>query len=218
MEDNTPHSGATDAPIDKVDNTFTEPPDMSELEALQKQLEEAKAKATEHWDTLLRTKADFENFKKRAGKERSESARYAALPVLHSMLTVLDNFEMALAATDQSGEESMQSLKTGINMIHQQFKAALVEHGLEEIDAQGQEFDPNIHDAVSQQTSSEHREGHVLQQLRKGYRLHDRLLRPASVIVAKAPSKDPVDKPVDESADESIDVPPPTPSNPAEPN
>ena len=104
---------------------------------------------------------------------------------------MLDNFEMALAATGNSQTASVQSLQTGVNMILQQFKGALKETGLEEINATGQKFDPNLHEALSQQESADVPEGQVVQQLRKGYKLRDRLLRPAGVIVSKAPEKTP---------------------------
>ena len=100
-------------------------------------------------------------------------------------MPVLDNFDMALSAA-QPG--SAPSLQTGIAMIYQQLKKALTDAGLEEVDATGQKFDPNWHEAVSQQETNEIPEGHVVQQLRKGYKLRDRLLRPASVVVAKKPA------------------------------
>jgi molecular chaperone GrpE len=156
------------------------------------------AKADENWDRLLRTTADFENFKKRAARERVESAQAASFSLLQKLLPVLDNFEMALAAAqsatsarpDSAATEGgkLASLQSGVRMIQQQLKSALVETGLEEIDATGKPFDPNVHEAVSQQESAETPEGHVLQQLRKGYKLKDRLLRPATVIVAKQPA------------------------------
>lgn len=145
------------------------------------------AKADENWDRLLRTTADFDNFKKRAARERQDAARYANESLIQRLLPVLDNFEMALAAA-QSQAGSPDSLTAGVVMIQQQLKAALVEFGLEEVDATGQTFDPNMHEAVSQQESTEVAEGQVLQQLRKGYRLRDRLLRPATVVVAKGPT------------------------------
>lgn len=155
------------------------------------------AKADENWDRLLRTTADFDNFKKRAAREKSESAQYAYFPLLQRLLPVLDNFEMALAAAQSatSGSASpateadrQASLRSGVLMIQQQLKSALADSGLEEIDASGKPFDPNVHEAISQQESSTIPEGHVLQQLRKGYRLKDRLLRPATVIVARKPA------------------------------
>ena len=101
---------------------------------------------------------------------------------------MIDNFDMALAASGNATDASAQSLRTGITMIHGLLKSALAEAGLEEIDAAGKQFDPNIHEAVSEQESAETPEGHVMQQMRKGYRLRERLIRPATVIVAKKPS------------------------------
>jgi molecular chaperone GrpE len=152
------------------------------------QIEELKAqaaKAAEHWDRLLRNTADFENFKKRAARERQEAIKYANEGLIQKLIPVLDNFEAALAAVQSSNSENAGSLLTGVNMIHQQLKSVLTEAGLEEIEAHGKPFDPNFHEAVSQAESAEHPEGHVMQQLRRGYRLRDRLLRPATVIVAK---------------------------------
>ena len=159
-------------------------PSPEELEALKQQA----AKADENWQRLLRATADFDNFKKRAAREKQESIRYANEALMTKMLPLLDNFEMALAATQNSSTDpAVQSLQAGVSMVFQQFKGALTESGLEEIEALGKPFDPNWHEAVSQQESSEVPEGQVLQQLRRGYRLKDRLLRAATVIVAKKP-------------------------------
>lgn len=146
------------------------------------------AKAAEHWDRLLRNTADFENYKKRAARERQDAVKFANEGLMQKLIPVLDNFESALAAVQAAGGESAESLITGVGMIQQQIKSVLVEAGLEEIEAQGRPFDPNIHEAVSQAESAEHPEGHVMQQLRKGYKLRERLLRPATVIVVKAPA------------------------------
>ncbi|MGD0744188.1 MAG: nucleotide exchange factor GrpE [Verrucomicrobiota bacterium] len=160
------------------------------------QLEELKARAAradEHWDRLLRTAADLENFKKRAARERIETAQAAAAALIQKILPVLDHFEMAQTAT-QSAEDpqgGLASLQAGVAMIQQQLKNTLAESGLEEIDASGKPFDPMWHEAVSQQETADVPEGHVVQQLRKGYKLRDRLLRPATVIVAKKPAADP---------------------------
>ena len=146
------------------------------------------AKAEENWNALLRTTADFENFKKRAARERQDALKYATEGLLEKLVPVLDNFEMALMAASQASNASSESLRTGVNMIHQQLRSVVMDAGLAEVDAQGQVFDPNLHEAVSQQESAEVPEGHVLQQLRKGYRLRERLLRPATVIVSKSPA------------------------------
>jgi molecular chaperone GrpE len=152
------------------------------------QLKQQAAKADENWQQMLRVAADFENFKKRAARERQEVSKYANESVLQKLIPVLDNFDMALAAAGNAQSGTLQQLQTGVNMIHQQLKTALAEAGLEEVDASNKMFDPNWHEAISQQESAEVPEGQVLQQVRKGYKLRDRLLRPASVVVAKKPA------------------------------
>ena len=146
------------------------------------------AKADDNWDRLLRTTADFDNFKKRAAREKIEAAQYASFSLLQKLLPVLDNFEMALAAAQTAPGDKPAALQSGVTMIQQQLKSALAETGLEEIDATGKPFDPALHEAISQQETSKVPEDHVAQQLRKGYKFRDRLLRAATVIVAKKPA------------------------------
>jgi molecular chaperone GrpE len=172
----TPDSAAPAAP---------EPQDAPE------NLEELRAEAAqskEHWDRLLRTTAEFENFRKRAAREKEEAIRYANQTLLERLLPVMDSFDMAVAAAQSTNAESAQSLKDGINLVLQQFRDALRLAGLEEIEAHGKPFDPNLHEAVSQLETAEVEDGHVAQQLRKGYLLRDRLVRPATVVVARKPS------------------------------
>ena len=153
-----------------------------------KELKERAAKADENWERLLRTTADFDNFKKRAAREKQEAIKFANEGLIQKLVPILDNFDMALSAAQNATGEAGQSLQTGVNMISQQLKNVLSEAGLEEVDAAGKAFDPNFHEAVSQKETAEAPEGHVIQQLRKGYKLRDRLLRPASVVVAKQPA------------------------------
>jgi len=148
-------------------------------------LKQRAAKAEENWDRLLRQTADFENFKKRAARERQDAVKFANEGLLQKLLPVLDNFEMALAAAQNAAPDGVKSLQDGVTMILQQLRQALVDIGLEEIEALSKPFDPNIHEAVSQQESADVPEGQVLMQLRRGYKFRDRLLRPATVIVAK---------------------------------
>lgn len=150
-------------------------------------LQASAAKAQENWDRLLRTTADFDNFKKRAAREKQDAIKYATESLLQKVIPVLDNFEMALAAAQNNSTADLKSVRDGVAMIHSQLKNTLTEAGLEEVDATGKPFDPNVHEAVSQQESADVPEGHVLQQLRKGYKLRERLLRPATVVVAKKP-------------------------------
>ena len=156
-------------------------------------LRERAAKADEYWDRLLRTAADLENFKKRAARERIEAAQSAGAALLQKLLPVLDHFEMAKAAaqTTDAPQSGIESLQAGITMIQQQLKGILAETGLEEIDASGKPFDPMLHEAVSQLETADAPEGQVVQQIRKGYKLRDRLLRPAAVIVARKPAAPP---------------------------
>ena len=158
------------------------------------QLEELKARAAQagdFWDRLLRATADFENFKKRAARERQDAAKYANEALIQKLIPVLDNFDMAQTAAQSGPANGSQSLQAGIAMIHQQFRSALADAGVEEVDAAGKPFDPTLHEAVSQQETADAPEGQVVQQLRKGYKLRERLLRPATVIVAKKPAAPP---------------------------
>lgn len=151
------------------------------------QLKDQASKATENWDRLLRLTADFDNYKKRAAREKQDAIKYANQDLLAKLIPVLDTFEMALtAASTDSG--SAQSLRAGITMIQTQLKNTLVEAGLEEIDAAGKAFDPNFHEAVAQKETGDVPEGHVVQQMRKGYKFRDRLVRAATVVVATKPA------------------------------
>lgn len=150
------------------------------------ELRDSAAKATQYYEQWLRTSADLENYKKRAARERQEAIKFANEALLEKLIPVLDNFEMALAAAN-APNTSVQSLQAGTNMIQQQLKTALADAGLQEIEANGKPFDPNLHEAISQQETGDAPEGQVLQQVRKGYKLRERLLRPASVVVAKKP-------------------------------
>ncbi len=153
------------------------------LDEIQKQA----AKAAEHWDRLLRTTADFENFRKRSAREKQEAIKYANESLLEKLVPVLDSFDAALTAAKANDAGSARALQQGIDLVFQQLKKVLNDAGLEEVNAAGAVFDPNLHEAISVQESADVPEDHVLVQVRKGYKLRDRLLRPASVVVAKSP-------------------------------
>jgi molecular chaperone GrpE len=156
----------------------------AELDALKAEA----AKAADHWDRFLRVTAEFDNFRKRAARDRQEAIAYANQDLLQKLLPVLDNFEAAGAAAANAQSDEARAIQAGVNMIFQQLKGALTQAGLEELNALGQPFDPLMHEALSQMESPDVPEGSVLHQTRKGYRLNGRLLRPASVVVAKAPA------------------------------
>lgn len=174
-EPSTPEAGADSAP--------TTPLTPEQVEALRTQAAQAGA----HWDRYVRAVADLDNYRKRAAREKGEAAQAAVESILGKLLPVLDNFEMALAAAADP-TTTVESLRSGVTLIQGQLRQALTEAGLEEINALGQPFDPNFHEAVSQLPSAEVPDSHVLHQLRKGYRLRGRLLRPASVVVARPPT------------------------------
>jgi molecular chaperone GrpE len=148
---------------------------------------ELQTQLTAAQDRYLRLAADFDNFKKRAARDRDDARRLGSESVLGKLLPVLDNFDMAMVAATQPNT-SLETLRVGVNMIHSQFRNFLSEVGVKELTPVGQPFDPGLHDAVSVQASTEVPEGHVIQQTRKGYQLGDRLIRPASVIVSGQPA------------------------------
>jgi molecular chaperone GrpE len=130
-------------------------------------------------DRSVRTLADFDNFRKRSERERQEQRRYALLEPLRELLTVADNLDLALSA-----QGSAEDLKRGVEMIHRQMQELLRRFGAVEVPAVGQPFDPTVHEAVAREESAEVKAPTVVAELRRGYKMHDRLLRPSMVKVA----------------------------------
>jgi molecular chaperone GrpE len=141
------------------------------------------AQAAELKDRLLRAQAEWDNSRKRILREKEEAVRYAGEAFLERLLPVLDNFEMGLQAAKSATDP--KAIAQGLEMVLAQFQQALRDAGVEVIEAVGQPFDPHRHEALGHHESDEHPEGQVLTQMRKGYKLKDRLLRAASVFVAK---------------------------------
>jgi molecular chaperone GrpE len=164
---------------------------LEDLETLRVKLQEAEQKRDEYLYLAQRTRADFENYQKRMKRDQAEERRYAQLPIAADLLPALDNLERATAAAEQASEKG--PLVQGVAMVHTQLLDVLRRHGATRIEAQGQPFDPNCHQAVLQQPSKEHPAMTVLQVLEQGYMIHDRVLRPARVIVSTAPEQ--TDKP-----------------------
>jgi len=133
-------------------------------------------------DRLLRTAAEFDNYRKRMDRERRDLSEFAAADVLRDLLPILDNFERALQAPATPDSDAFRK---GIELIHKQMLDLLKKRGVKPIEALGADFDPNFHQAVIHEPSDEHREGEVMAELQRGYLLGDRLLRPAMVKVAK---------------------------------
>ncbi len=147
--------------------------------------EQLEAEAAKWKELALRTAADMDNFRKRAAREREDALRFANQRLLEELLPVIDNFEMGMQA---AAKDQGSMIYIGMDMVRRQLADFLASQGVEEIPSEGNAFDPNIHEAVTQEESATLAEGHVLRVTRRGFRLKDRLLRPASVVVSKSPA------------------------------
>jgi molecular chaperone GrpE len=148
------------------------PAASEEVERLRREVADLK-------DRSVRTLADFDNFRKRSQRESQEFKKYALLEPMRDFLTVIDNLDLALSA-----QGSAEDLKLGVEMIHRQMQELLRRFGATEVPAVGQPFDPTQHEAVAREESPEVKAPTVVAELRRGYRMHDRLLRPSMVKVA----------------------------------
>lgn len=143
---------------------------------------EAEKKAEEQEsERYMRLMAEFQNFKRRAAREKSDIHAYANEKIVGELLPVLDNFERALS----TNTEDIEGYAKGMELIFTQLKTALEHAGLEEIPALGEEFDPNVHNAVMTEDSEEHEDGHISKVLQKGYKLKDKVIRPSMVAVVR---------------------------------
>jgi molecular chaperone GrpE len=181
------------APTDPVDDQvpgpdpkrieISAPADDKARQGEQDTLAAACRERDEYYDLLLRKTAEFDNYRKRVERERREQAAFEVAALLETLLPVLDDFERALKA---DGVENPDAYRDGIRLIYRQFVDLLGRHGVTAIDAVGTDFDPRVHQAVVTEASPSHREGEVIEEFRRGYKIGDRLLRPAMVKVAKA--------------------------------
>jgi molecular chaperone GrpE len=137
-------------------------------------------------DLALRSQADFENYRKRSVREREEAVRFANFGLIERLVPVLDNFDLGLSAARST--EGASVIVEGMDMVRRQLLEVLAQQGVETLEAEGQPFDPNLHEAVSQEASATVPEGSVVRQLRKGYRMKDRLVRASLVVVSSGPS------------------------------
>ncbi len=183
VEASASETAVEDTPINNVaEEAATNPePELSELEKAQQEAAEMKTR-------FLRSVADMENFRKRIAREKQEIIRSAAADVIESLLPVLDNMKLGLQAAENHPEAKDVTL--GFKMVDDQLKKSLTEQGLEELAPDGDVFDPNYHECIAHQPSEEVKEDHVIQTVRAGYRLNERLIRAASVIVSSGPQKD----------------------------
>lgn len=166
---------ATDTPTEENEATEVEEQELDPMEALE--IEAAKWK-----DQAIRTAAELDNYRKRMAREKQDAVRYGNQRLLEELLPVLDNFNMGMQAAAQE-EGSM--LYMGMDMVQKQLSEFLSAQSVEEVPAEtGGEFDPNIHEAISQEANEEVEDGKIIRVVRKGYRIGERLLRPSNVTVA----------------------------------
>ncbi len=149
----------------------------------QDQLAQLKTELAKYKDVALRSVADLDNYRKRMAREKDDAIRYANASFLERLIPILDNFELGIQAAKTGGSQS--AVQDGMMMVLKQLQDFLASCGVETVDATGQHFDPNVHEAIAQEQNAEIPEGLVIRQLRKGYRLKDRLIRPANVVVSK---------------------------------
>jgi molecular chaperone GrpE len=138
-------------------------------------------------DLAMRSQADFENYKRRCAREKEEAIKYANTSLLEKLVSIVDHFELGLEAA--RGESEKSPVYSGMSLVLKQLQDLLAENGLQPIDAVGQKFDPNQHEAIAHESSKEIPEGLVIRQTRRGYRFKDRLLRPSAVVVSSGPVK-----------------------------
>jgi len=158
---------------DPVTDPVEAPPDTAELQR----------ERDDYRDRWMRKSAEFDNYRKRVERERREQSDQAVVDLLQELLLVVDDFDRALTVDSGDGDPAYRK---GVELIHGKLHDLLGKYGVKPIDALGADFDPNVHQAVVHEVSPDHREGEVIGELRKGYTINDRLLRPAMVKVAKA--------------------------------
>jgi molecular chaperone GrpE len=159
------------------------PPDDAAVAA--EPVAELQRERDELYDRLLRKTAEFDNYRKRVERERRDQADQSITNLLEELLLVVDDFDRALTV-EPAGDDAGGAYRKGVELIHAKLNDMLRKQGVRPIETLGTDFDPNLHQAVIHESSPDHREGEVIGELRRGYRIGDRLLRPAMVKVAKA--------------------------------
>jgi len=148
-----------------------------------KELEGRAAERDECYNKWLKVHAEYENTRRRMEKEKAEHRKFANEDIIAQLFPIVDNFDMALAAMENAKDKA--AVMDGIKLVQKEFHKVLEERGVEKIETEGKEFDPNFHEAVFAEPTKDHPDGVILEEVRAGYTLNGRLLRPAQVKVAK---------------------------------
>jgi len=157
-----------------------------DVEDLKKKLEEKEKEATAHYDKYLRSVAEFDNYKKRAIKDKADAIKYGNEEIIKDILPFMDSLDRAL----EHDTGDVQAFKDGVALIQDQLLCCLKKHGVERIDAAGKDFDPNFHEALMQVESDQHDDNKIVSEMEKGYLLNGRLIRPSRVCVCKKIKKE----------------------------
>jgi molecular chaperone GrpE len=183
-------------------------PKKDEVQQLHQQLEELNKEKTEIFEKLQRVAADYENFQKRVPKQIDDIITYKKEKIIKTLLPTLDNLEHTLQNAHSA--ENLKTLVEGIRIIYDQLLDALKAHGVEQINALGQKFDPAMHEAMIQKTEADQEDEAVLEEFQKGYKLNGRVIRPSKVIINKLQSEQDRQKekpePDEQATDESVDT------------
>ena len=174
--------------IEPVDTAQS--PESEEVKDLRSKLEIKTGEAEENYERLLRVSAEFENYKKRTAREMAEFNKYANQSLIRELLPIIDNLELAIKAAAEAADGNDACLLDGVELTRKEILRVFENFHVEPIDALGKPFDPNFHEAVMREESDEHPENTVVNELQKGYLMHDRLLRPSMVVVAMPKNKE----------------------------
>jgi molecular chaperone GrpE len=186
IEEETPSTEPVESTADSVaHDSSSEAPVSLEVERLRKELEAEKARSKDLQEQLLRSAADFDNYRKRIQRDQTRQADAAQESTIKKLLPIVDNLERSLAHLRTATK--LEGIKEGHEAIYRQCLDALTSLGVTPMEAVGGRFDPNLHEALTQQVSAEHPDGTVLQMFETGYMIRDRVLRHAKVVVSKAP-------------------------------
>lgn len=179
-----------------VENTDTDEKQPEESQEKTQQEEQPQDKETpdeqqqDYLNQMLRIQAEFDNYRKRVNREKDEFRKYATEQLLFELLPILDNFGLALTSLEEHVIPENHKFLEGVEMIYRQLVQFVEKNGVRELETVGKPFDPMVHNALQQVESTDVPENHVLTEISKGYTMHGKLLRPASVIVAKEPESD----------------------------
>lgn len=174
----------------------------NDIEALQTEIDDLQNQKEELFGKLQRVSADYANFQKRVPKQISDSINYEKERIIKSLLPALDNFEHTLQNTHSS--ENMDAVIKGVRIIYDQMLDILKSHGVEQTKSLGEQFDPNLHEAMMQKTDEEQEDNIVLEEFQKGYKLNGRTIRPSKVVVNKLPAEQPTEKEMEDLSEEEM--------------